>query len=113
MFGDQGNHRWGRAVWVLALTGGAIAGSLATSAFGSSQTLIAIVGVGLPLTLALFAFGSTSPGKTTNGRRSWLDGRRANLPHKRPPGPKAPHRRGQLHSINRHKASDPPASGSR
>ncbi len=113
MSGEKSRRRLDKFWWLLASILGAAAGTASTVLFGTFDTLIGIVGIGVPVGLALLTLEWSAGRKRSPERKTWTESRHLGQSPRRASVPKSPPRRGQLHAITGRKSSDPPASGTR
>lgn len=113
MSGEKRGPRLEKFWWVLASIVGATAGTVSTVLFGSFNTLVGIIGIGIPVGLALLALEWSTGSRRSVQRKSRPETRPSGQPLRRAGGAKSPQRRGQLHAITGRKSSDPPVSGTR
>src|SRR5262249_14000959 len=111
MIGDKGSRRLVKFWWVLFATLGAAAGASGTSFFGLYNTVWGLIGVGLPIGLAIAIIEWRSDGRVPAKRKSWPEIKSGQSGSRRSYGYKPNPRRGQLHAITRRKSAEPPSSG--
>jgi len=116
MAGDQSSRRFVRLWWVLAFTGGAVAGATSISLIGLQDTVWWIAGVCgsvIAVTAIFEGYGDgglAMPRRPNRHRRPLIQSAQQ-MTGRKNAKPKAPLRRGRLRAINGKKIAEPPPSG--
>ena len=113
MSGDKRSTPLVKFWWVLAATLGAAAGAISAGLWGLGNAFWGILGVGVPIALAVGFVERSGPGRRGPGAsRGPRVGRHEPAPRRRHEGYKSFSRRGKLHAITGRKSAEPPSSGS-
>jgi hypothetical protein len=111
MVGDKGSRRLVKFWWVLSATIGAAIGACAASFFGLYDAIWGLIGVGLPIGVAIGIIEWRADSRAIATRKSWPEVKTGHTGPRRAYGHKPTPRRGQLHAISRRKTAEPPSSG--
>ena len=115
MAGDEGSRRFVVLWWVLAFIAGVLAGVLAVTYFGVTDTIWSLAGFGVPIAgviAALEWFGQRQR-SGRNPRRQWRrPPRSTTTPARKSMKSRPAIGRAQLHAISGRKTAEPPSSSS-